>query len=196
LRGYFDHFAFRSITTDEMLAYLQKELLDKQTAKIALQEWIHEPGLPASAPRAVSARLEAVAGEAKAFGSGEKAASAIAAGKWSTHEWLEFLQALPALNAAQLADLDKKFRLTQTGNSEILDQWLRLVIKADYAPAYPRIEAFLMEVGRQKFIKPLYTELMKTPMGQERARAIYAKARERYHPIAQTAVDKIVGKAE
>jgi hypothetical protein len=35
---------------------------------------------------------------------------------------------------------------------------------------------------------------MKTPEGQKRARAIYAKARPRYHPIAQNAVDKIVGK--
>jgi leukotriene-A4 hydrolase len=66
-------------------------------------------------------------------------------------------------------------------------------MKADYRPAYPRLESFLMEVGRQKFIKPLYVELMKTPEGQKRAQAVYAKARGRYHPIAQTAIDKVVG---
>jgi aminopeptidase N len=188
LRGYFDHFAFRSITTTEMLAYLQRELLDKQTAKIDLQEWIYQPGLPASAPKAVSPRLEAAAQAAKAFAE----TGAIPPAKWSTQEWLEFLQALPELKDSQVAALDRAFHLTQTGNSEILDQWLQIAIKADYAPAYPREESFLMEVGRQKFIKPLYTELMKTPAGQERAKAIYAKARGRYHPIAQTAVDKIV----
>ncbi|MEO5923005.1 MAG: M1 family metallopeptidase [Bryobacteraceae bacterium] len=190
LRKYFDHFAFQSITTSTMLAYMKQELGDP----IPVQEWVYQAGLPASAPKAVSEPLQAVAADAKAFGSGAKSAGAIAASKWSTQEWLEFLQALPALKASQLAELDQKFKLTQTGNSEILDQWLQLAIKADYAPAYPRVEAFLMEVGRQKFIRPLYTELMKTPMGQEKARAIYAKARGRYHPIAQTAMDKIVGK--
>ena len=48
-------------------------------------------------------------------------------------------------------------------------------------------------MGRRKFLKPIYTELMKTPEGQERARRIYAKARPGYHPIAQTTIDGIVG---
>jgi leukotriene-A4 hydrolase len=69
-----------------------------------------------------------------------------------------------------------------------------MAITADYTPAYPRVESFLIEVGRQKFIRPLYAALMKTPEGQQRARAIYAKARPGYHPMAQTSVDKIVGK--
>lgn len=188
LRGYFDHFAFRSITTAEMLEYLQRELLDDQTAKIPLQEWIFEAGLPASTPKAASPKLEAVKRDAEAFA----ATGAIPRAKWSTHEWLEFLQALPPLKTAQAAALDKAFALTSTGNSEVLDQWLQIAIQADYAPAYPRVESFLMSVGRQKFIRPLYAALMKTPAGQARAKSIYAKARPGYHPIAQTSVDKIV----
>lgn len=188
LRGYFDHFAFRSITTAEMLEYLQRELLDKQTAKIPLQEWVFEPGLPASTPKAASPKLEAVKRDAEAFA----AKGTIPRAKWSTHEWLEFLQALPPLKTAQAAALDKAFALTSTGNSEVLDQWLQIAIQAEYSPAYPRVESFLMSVGRQKFIRPLYAALMKTPAGQARAKAIYAKARPGYHPIAQTSVDKIV----
>jgi hypothetical protein len=52
---------------------------------------------------------------------------------------------------------------------------------------------FLKSVGRRKFLKPIYSELMKTPEGQARARAIYAEARPGYHPIAQTSIDGIVG---
>lgn len=188
LKGYFDHFAFRSITTAEMIEYLKANLLDKQSTKVDLQEWIYQPGMPATAPKAESPRLQEAAEFAKQF----DAVGRMPSRKLNTQEWLEFLQALPKPTASQLKALDSVFHLTQTGNSEILDQWLQLAIKADYAPAYPRVESFLMEVGRQKFIKPLYTELMKTLAGQERAKAIYAKARGRYHPIAQTAVDKIV----
>jgi hypothetical protein len=48
-------------------------------------------------------------------------------------------------------------------------------------------------MGRRKFLKPLYEELVKTPEGKARAQAIYRKARPTYHHIAVTTVDKIVG---
>jgi aminopeptidase N len=197
LRGYFDHFAFQSITTKTMLGYMKSELLDNQpelAAKIPLDEWIYKPGLRAAAVRPTMERLTKVAAEAKAFAAGSTKTSAISTKQWSTQEWLEFLENMPALSSAQMSELDRAFHLTQTGNSEILDQWLEMAITADYSPAYPRLESFLMEVGRQKFIKPLYSALMKTPTGEKRARGIYAKARPNYHPIAQTAIDKIVGK--
>lgn len=200
LKRYFEHFSFQSITTATMLEYLHRELLDKQpalAAKIPMHEWVYEPGLPASAPRAVSERLTIVARDANRFASGAVHAHAIQTRHWSTQEWLEFLQVLPpaagpGLDAARMAELDAAFHLTGTGNDEILDQWLQMAVKADYRAAYPRLESFLLEVGRQKFIKPLYVELMKSPGGQQRARTIYAQARPRYHPIAQTAIDKIV----
>ena len=49
-----------------------------------------------------------------------------------------------------------------------------------------------MSVGRQKFVVPLYGALMKTPQGQQWAKDVYAKARERYHPVTQESVDKLM----
>ncbi|MFM2124126.1 MAG: hypothetical protein RL328_577, partial [Acidobacteriota bacterium] len=194
LKQYFDHFAFQSITTATMLDYLKRELLDKNptlAAKVDVQKWVYQPGLPDSAPRASSPKLEAAAQDAKSFAAGS--ARGFVTTGWSTQQWLEFLQSMPPLDAKQLAELDGMHHLTQTGNYEVLDQWLEMAIKANYTPAYPRLESFLKEVGRQKFLRPLYTALMKTPAGQQRARAIYKVARPGYHPIAQTAMDKIVG---
>ena len=67
-----------------------------------------------------------------------------------------------------------------------------MAIRAGYQPAYPKLEQFLCAVGRRKFVKPLYLELMKTPEGRVRAREIYAKARPGYHPITQGTVSAIV----
>lgn len=196
LKKYFDHFAFQSITTEEALAYLKKELLDTKpeiASKIPVQEWVYQAGLPATAPKATSTKLEKVGAAAQEWTSGKIAVSGIPAETWSTQEWLEFLKVLPSpLGADKMAALDKAFHLTKTGNSEILDQWLLMAIQSDYSAAYPKLEEFLTHVGRQKFIKPLYVELMKTPAGQARARTIYAKARSGYHPIAQTLIDKVV----
>jgi hypothetical protein len=92
-----------------------------------------------------------------------------------------------------MESLDRAFHFTRTGNDEILAEWLKLVVRAQYKPAYPRLEQFLLEVGRMKMIRPLYIELLKTPDGRRFALEVYAKARPGYHPIAQTAVEKVLG---
>jgi leukotriene-A4 hydrolase len=197
LRGYFDHFAFQSITTADFVRYLRANLLDSDArlaAQVPVEEWIVKPGLPASAPRPKSEALALVEAEGERWLKGEKPASAIAARAWSTQEWLHFLLALPSpLTPEKMAELDGAFRLSASGNSEITSQWLLLSIASAYEPAYPRLEEFLTSMGRRKFLKPLYEALVKTPQGKERALAIYRKARPTYHPIAISTVDKIVG---
>jgi hypothetical protein len=118
-------------------------------------------------------------------------------GEWTTHEWVRFLDGLPAkVPAAKLAALDETFGLTGVGNAEIAFSWLRVAIANDYAAAWPRLENYLTGIGRRKLIKPLYEDLMKTPAGAERARAIYEKARPNYHPIATATLDSIVYKGK
>jgi hypothetical protein len=91
-----------------------------------------------------------------------------------------------------MAQLDSAFHLTQSGNSEILAQWLLMSITSNYKAAYPKLDRFLVEVGRRKYIKPLYQELAKSPEGKAHAKQVYAKAREGYHPIAVATVDDLL----
>ncbi|MBL8187737.1 MAG: M1 family metallopeptidase [Acidobacteria bacterium] len=198
LKGYFDSFAFQSIATADFRAYLQKNLLDANpqlSAKISsdvLDEWIEKPGLPASTPKPQSNAFTNVEAQAKAWLAGKPAAS-LDTKAWTTQEWLHFFQRLPAkLSEPQMKDLDQAFGLTNSGNAEIAHVWLLISIRNNYATAYPRLEEYLTTIGRQKLIKPLYEELVKTPAGKQRAKAIFAKARAGYHPIAQTSVGKIV----
>jgi len=196
LRSYFDHFAFQSIVTADFLAYLKKNLLDKQpelAAKVPIEEWIYKPGIPSSAPRPASDAFSKVEKQADPWLKGETPASKIQAASWSTHEWLHFLKYLPTdLSREKMSELDQAFHLTRSGNSEIADQWLLMAIRNRYEAAYPRLEEYLTSIGRRKLIKPLYEELVKTPEGQARARDIYKKARPSYHPIAVDTIDKIV----
>lgn len=169
LRGYFDHFAFRSITTAEFLAYLHHKL----PVAAPLEEWIVRPGIPAGAAEPFT----------KAFANPDPA-------QWNTQQWLHFLR---SEEHPDMARLEAQFRLTESGNAEILAEWLLMSVRENYAPAWEKLEEFLCAVGRRKFLRPLYTELMKTAEGSERARRIYAKARAGYHPITQRTVDGIVG---
>jgi aminopeptidase N len=196
LRVYFDSHAFQSITTETFVKYLKKNLLDANPAlaeRANVDEWIEKPGLPKDAPVLQSGALQKVELQAQNYTSGKTAASAIAARGWTTQEWLHFLQNLPAdLGAQKLSELDRAFNLTKSGNSEIAFQWLLMSIKNNYTQAFPRLEEFLTSIGRRKFVRPLFLELIKTPNGRQRAETIYKKARPGYHPITQASIDEIL----
>ncbi|HXC16654.1 MAG TPA: M1 family metallopeptidase [Holophagaceae bacterium] len=196
LRGYMDHFAFRSITTEDFEAYLKAHLLplDAQAAaKIPLDEWLYQPGLPADAPAPHSSLFDKVDAVGAAWlKDGDTAA--LPYGKWSTQERLRFLLALPgSLSLDQMKALDDAFHITEKGNAEVEDVWLLLAIQHGYAPADARLRAYMIEIGRRKLIVPLYQALAKTPEGKAKALDIYKAARPGYHPIAQGTVDGVLG---
>jgi hypothetical protein len=183
LRSYFDHFAFQSITTADFLDYLHREL----PVAVPLEEWIFKPGIPPAAAEPHSDAFSLLEAEAARWQQGQPIETA----RWSTQEWLHFMR---ILEHPDLERLDREFHFSQSGNSEILHQWLLMSVRANYEPALPDLERFLCSVGRRKFLKPIYTELLKTPEGRQRAQRIYQRARPGYHPIAQTTLDALIGK--
>jgi leukotriene-A4 hydrolase len=195
LRAYFDSHAFQSITTETFVDYLQKNLLDQNpnVSRADVDEWVYKAGLPKNVPLPQSDAFVKVEALANDFARGKISASKIQTTQWTTQEWLRFMNTLPeSLSAAQMSELDKSFNLTKRGNSEIAFQWLLMSIKNKYSPADARLEEFLVNIGRRKFVRPLYVELAKTDEGMQRACAIYAKARPGYHPITQATIDGIV----
>ncbi|MGJ8564825.1 MAG: M1 family metallopeptidase [Alphaproteobacteria bacterium] len=199
LKGYFDHFAFQSITTEDFIKYLHDELHVKfpdALTKAELKEWIYEPGLPATAKKPQSDAFNKVEGQSQAWQRGAITVSGIQTANWSTHEWLHFLNGLPeGLTQAQFAELDRVFKLSGTQNAETAFAWYMQTIKGGYAAANPELEKFLMSVGRGKFIYRLYGNLAGTEEGLVWAKKVYANARAGYHPIAQRRIDAILNPA-
>jgi leukotriene A-4 hydrolase/aminopeptidase len=195
LREYFDAHAFQSMTTAEFMEELRTKLLSKTEGledRISLEQWVHAPGIPENAPQVQSDAFKKVEAQVTAFEGGTPA-SDLATANWSTHEWIHFLRQLPkTLNYGHLVDLDAAFHFTESGNSEILHEWLMNAIEHKYEPAYGALESFLLRQGRRKFLKPLYQKLAETPEGKDRARAIYAKARPRYHAVSYRTIDQIL----
>jgi aminopeptidase N len=199
LRGYFRQFAFQSITTAEAVEYMSKTLLGDDRAlaeSLGLHTWICEPGLPASAYSAYSAKLASVEQAASQWLERGIPLGPAAQDRWSPQEVLHFLSSLPAdLSRERMEELDRRFHFTSSSNSEVLQRWLLLAVRGHYEPAYAALETFLRTVGRRTYVKPLYEEMMKWPEGRRRTKAIYAEARPKYHPITQATIDQIVGVA-
>ncbi|SKB75312.1 M1 family metallopeptidase [Daejeonella lutea] len=194
LRGYFDSHAFRSVTTEEFLAYLDENLIkgDKVLKdKINVDAWVYQPGLPNNSPAVGSDKFKSLDSLISQW---QKSGNIAALNKkMSTNEALYLISHLPAnITLNQMADLDKMFRFTASGNSEIQAAWYTLAVRMKYQPAYTNIENFLTEVGRRKFLMPLYKEMVKTAEGKEWAKKIYAKARPNYHSVAYNSIDELL----
>ena len=196
LVNYFQHFAFKSITTDEFVAYLDKTLLADHADKLdkaRIQEWIFTPGIPAGAPVPTSDAFELIDQARSHFLAGEVPASSINTQSWTVHEWLYFLNNMPeALTDAQLAALDEAFNLTQSSNNEIAHSWLMIAVNNNYEPAYERLYSYLVSIGRNKLVKPLYQALSQTEEGKAFAKKAFEEAKPGYHPLTVKANEGFV----
>ena len=188
LRAYFQRFAFQPMSTTRFIEHLNKALPDV-VKKVKIDEWIYGSGLPANAPQPQSEAFSRVEAQAKRFVEGAPAESIDMTG-WSSHERVHFIQSLPQLSPERMAALDKRFRFSESGNSEVLSEWLQKSLDSGYKDVYPAIERFLTTQGRRKFLKPLYTKLAASD--RDFARRIYEKARPTYHPVSQATIDEIL----
>jgi leukotriene-A4 hydrolase len=195
LKGYFDHFAFKSVTTQQFLGYLQENLLNRFPGIVSRDQvntWVFGPGLPADAILPATTMFQPVDEARTGWLAGKLQLKKLGA-DWVTQQWLYFLDNMPAtLTVAQLADLDKAFGFTKSPNAEIAHSWFMLVIANAYQPSVPSLETYLNTVGRRKLILPLYQALMTTPAGTAFAKRVFAEARAGYHPETLAAVQAIV----
>jgi leukotriene-A4 hydrolase len=195
LRQYFGHFAFRSINTEEFLTFLSATLVTEFPDQISLQrvnQWIEQPGLPAGSTVPVSAAFDRVDDLRGRWLAGELAASELNTGGWTVHEWLHFLNGMPAqLQLAQLAELDASFALTASNNSEIAHSWLLLAIRGHYEVAYGSLREYLLTIGRRKLILPLYRALLEDPAGRQMAEEIFATAKPGYQAVTVKSVEAL-----
>lgn len=195
LNKYFHEHEFKAVTTEDFVKNLKEGLFAQQPGLydyLQVQKWIYEPGLPQNCPITVSSRFLHIDTLAARFLK-TSTTEGIETGKWTSHEWQHFVRQLaPSINIFQMRTLDAAFHLTETGNSEILEDWLQVSIKNGYKPAFDRMEKFLVEVGRRKYVLPLYKMLSETPNGKEIALNIYKKARPNYHAVTVVTVDELL----
>jgi leukotriene-A4 hydrolase len=188
LRRYVEAFRFKSITTEDFVAFTEREL-PGAFAKVDAAAWLDGAGVPGNAPAAHSSKLE----QLQRLGT-ELPAKAVAQG-WTPTEWSLYLESLPRdLAAAKCAELDERFQLTASRNYEVLVSWLALAAEAGYKPVLSRVEAVLGQVGRMKYLKPLYLGLCKRPESRAMARRTFERCKAGYHPIAAQVIEGMLKK--
>lgn len=195
LKEYFAAFAFKVMTTDAFMYYLDEKLLSQDstwTDIINPEAWVFGMGLPENCPIIKSNKFEMVEAQLALWSNGN-AANTLESKEWMTPEWMHFVRQLPkTLTTEQMADLDAAFGFTDIGNSEIQAAWFEKVIPNNYKAADAATEEFLIRVGRRKFLTPIYKAIINSEAGVERARAIYTKARPNYHAVSSATLDDLL----
>ena len=198
LKGYFNHFAWHSITTEQMLAYLKPNLVDKYPGRMSwdeVKEWVYGAGIPKDAPIPDSKRFDAIDKERAAFLTGTLAADKLDAKSWNTQEWMYFLDRLPdAPPLAKVQQLDAAWHLTGTPNAEIGMRWYVHAIAAGDKAVWPAAAEHMTRIGRLYLTMPVYKAFVQTPEGFAYAEQVYAKAKDGYHPLTQMAVERLFAK--
>ncbi|QNF35105.1 M1 family metallopeptidase [Adhaeribacter swui] len=197
LNEYFKIFKFQSNTTEYFLEFLYEFFAPEQeiiSTLVKPENWIYHPGLPETAIEVKSTRFIQVEEAAAHWHKNQNLAGINTAG-WSTQEWLYFLNLIEArLDAPAMELLDNAFEFTQSGNAEILAVWLEAGLKARYAPVMPALEKFLQQVGRRKFVLPLYRQLAANKHYGEKAQEIFKKSRANYHAVTRLSIEKLLNK--
>ena len=194
LSEYFTKHAFKVMDTDNFIEYLESNLLTDEATRNAvnLTAWIDGAGLPDNCPKIQSDRIEQVDIAVASWASGGMATSDLLWNDWIYQERYRFLKSIPSsVSVAKLDELNTTFKISSTGNNEVLFAWLEQAVLKGHEASYNRLETFLINVGRRKFLTPLYKALLDTEQ-TNMALSIYKKARPNYHSVATGTMDELL----
>lgn len=212
LKSYFKKFAFKTITTELFVKYLNENLLKPNDFKFNTNEWIYQQGIPKNCLKIVSPRFEQVQLLADRFAAGEdifkkeikwikikgrkkkkKQIIQLTRDKYIAQEWQAFIRRLPKkIDPEYMRSLDKNLNFKNWGNTEIMTEWYILGINSGYDDIRPNMEKFLMKIGRRKYLAPIYTALAKDPENLKWAKSVFEKAKESYHYVSRSTVEEIL----
>jgi len=196
LRSYFDRHAFEPMTSAGFLADLRANLIRGDRAleeRLQLDRWVYQPGLPDNAARPDPNAFAGVDAAVRAFNAGGPAAD-VPFARWNWAERVRFLKAIQRRQSeVRLAEIDRTFHLADSGNSEVLFAWLRLALANRYQPAVPTAERFLSQMGRMRFVAPIFETLVgQGEWGRPIAERLYARTRPLYHSVTRDRVDPLL----
>jgi leukotriene-A4 hydrolase len=199
LNKYFADFAFKTIDTKTFLEYLDKELFNQYPEakkRVNPEKWIFETGMPEIDLKLTSDYLRDVEDAVYRLENGGDIGELNNAG-WTTHHWLHFLRTLSHVYFSNHMEmLDKQYGFTQSKNAEIQCDWFKHCIRFDYQKAKPEIENFLLTVGRRKFLKPLYEQMVENNNWTEFAYDVFKRAEPRYHAVSANTIREILANAK
>lgn len=190
-KKYITQYKFQSLSTTGFLDFLKSELPDAFD-KVDIETWVYGNGMPENIPSFESKLIDDVLNVVQRWKAGERDIKQTIE-TWDVTQKRLFLNELPLkLSSEDCTTLDKLFSLVESKNSELKVPWLCKAAASSYEPAYGKIRELLSEVGRGKFLKPLYKAMHENPDTRALAAEIFDEFKDRYHHLSRSAVERIL----
>ncbi|XP_044744226.1 leukotriene A-4 hydrolase [Coccinella septempunctata] len=192
LRKYFDAYKFKSVDTTDFKTFFIKEFCpcgkENKVKQIDWDLWLYGAGMPPHIPdydRTVGEVSVRLCSRLSAWNETAEPPPLTAedAKSMSASQTIYFLQLVldePSVwSIIKLKELERLFSLGKCKNSEIKLRWLRICMKARWEEKIPVVLQWLNEVGRMKYVRPLYRDLYKWEAARSKAIDNF-KANRRY----------------
>lgn len=190
---YIERFAWHAITTQQFLVFLEEQL-PGIGVEVRADEWVYQPGLPDNALAVTSKLAEEVIEQSNNLHPPLRF--------WTNTELVLYLETVSReANPTWIAHIGQEYGVCNHLDAEVRWAYLQLAIETGaYAmPEFEQIsgalELFVRDIGRMKYLGPLYGALAKTECGLMYAKNYFDSYGARYHPQARTLVKGIIGKA-
>ncbi len=194
LKSYFQKYAFKTITTEEFKSYLYDNLFQNPAEVVPLEinNWIYETGLPSNCPIILSVELLKLDSLITKIKEGYKITKEETK-DWTTHHYLYFIRNINK-QSTSIQEIDSVFGFSQWKNAEILCEWYKWCIEANYEKSKPYIKTYLANVGRRKFVLPLFEKMTENTNKNWKifAKDIFKEIGKSYHSVTYQSVTKVL----
>jgi len=193
---YFTTWIRKSLDSYEFKATLLDFFASDTEAAKALESvdwdgWFYKPGLPPK-PDFDTSMVDKCYGLAKKWEDKDYKPSPKDIEGLTANQIVVFLETIQLqeepLTASQSQLMGKTYALTNSKNIELSSRYFRIGLKAKDESVYQPTAELLSKVGRMKFVRPLFRELVK--VDRLLAEKTFEKNRDFYHPICRGMVEK------
>jgi leukotriene-A4 hydrolase len=196
---YFTKFARLSLDSYEFKACLLTFFNSDSAASAALDKvdfdaWFYSPGLPPK-PDFDTSMVDicyALASKWEGSTTNNFAPKAQDIHGWSANQIVVFLDKVrdfaSSLTEPQTRSMDSAYGFAKSGNVEVVARYFQIALRAKDQAVYKPTAELLSNIGRMKFVRPLYKKLSEA----DRSLAVetFEKNKDFYHPICRGLVEK------
>ena len=209
IKAYIEKYRYKCLDSDEFKEYFMGYFKENESAKsIDWELWLRGKGMAPKLRKVESKMINDAQNLVKKWSQIDedtefKANSDDIKG-WSNDQLTMFLDDLLKNYQGLLKDnkltkdvirnkvnlMKQVYKFDKTKNAEILFRFNLIALECDDETQYESVEHMLSNVGRMKFVRPLFRALIKNEMRKKKANEIYDKNKDFYHPVCV----KMVGK--
>ncbi|KAK4451909.1 hypothetical protein QBC34DRAFT_294414 [Podospora aff. communis PSN243] len=200
---YFDKWSNKSLDSFEFketfLEFFNAPEYTNLKDKIASIDWegrFYTPGLPPK-PEFDTSLADVCYALAEKWKQANFSPSPEDISSWTGNQVLVFLDTVQdfktPLTVEKAQALGKAYGLLETKNAELKTVYYQIAMQAKDTSSYQGVADLLGELGRMKFVRPLFKSLNK--VDRELALKTFEKNRSFYHPICRQMVEKDLGLA-